>query len=63
MVKNQNEEVIISSDTIHDRESYEALFNFCEDYAYKDTDIAKKIKAWLDYSAWDFAAWYVGDDV
>lgn len=44
-----------------DQLSYEALVQFAEEN--KHLPIGKLVEEWLDYTAWDVAAWYVGDDV
>lgn len=44
-----------------DQSSYEALMYFAQDNAH--TNIGKLINEWIDYVAWDVAAWYIGDDM
>lgn len=44
-----------------DKNSYEALVSFAEDN--KHLPIGKLVNEWIDYVAWDVAAWYIGDDV
>ena len=44
-----------------DQNSYEALVSFAQDYEH--TPIGKLVNEWIDYTAWDVAAWYIGDDV
>ena len=44
-----------------DRNSYEALVSFAEDN--KHLPIGKLLNEWIEYTAWDVAAWYIGDDV
>lgn len=44
-----------------DQKSYEALICFAEENL--DLPIGKLVKKWLDYTAWDVAAWYIGDDL
>lgn len=44
-----------------DKSSYEALACFAEEYSM--FPIGELVKQWLDYTAWDVAAWYIGDDL
>ena len=44
-----------------DQNSYEALVSFAQDYAH--TPVGKLVNEWIDYVAWDVAAWYIGDDL
>ena len=44
-----------------DKSSYEALVYFANDNSH--TPIGKLINEWIDYTIWDVAAWYIGDDV
>lgn len=44
-----------------DKGSFEALMYFAQDNEH--TPIGKLINEWIDYVAWDVAAWYIGDDV
>ena len=44
-----------------DQSSYEALIYFAEENEH--LPIGKLVKKWLDYTAWDVAAWYIGDDL
>ena len=44
-----------------DQLSYEALADFAEQHT--DLPIGQLLKEWLDYTSWDVAAWYVGDDL
>lgn len=44
-----------------DQNSYEALVSFAEDN--KHLPIGKLVSEWIEYTAWDVAAWYIGDDV
>lgn len=44
-----------------DQLSYEALVQFAEEN--KHLPVGKLVEEWLEYTAWDVAAWYVGDDV
>ena len=44
-----------------DQSSYEALMYFAQDNAH--TNIGKLINEWIDYVAWDVAAWYISDDM
>lgn len=44
-----------------DQSSFEALLYFAQDNEH--TKIGKLINEWIDYVAWDVAAWYIGDDV
>lgn len=44
-----------------DKMSYEALVDFAEENA--GLEIGKLVKQWIDNTAWDVAAWYIGDDL
>lgn len=44
-----------------DQLSYEALVDFAEENKY--LPIGKLVRQWIDYTAWDVAAWYIGDDL
>ena len=44
-----------------DQNSYEALVDFAEEN--KHLAIGKLIGQWIDNTAWDVAAWYIGDDL
>ena len=44
-----------------DQLSYEALVDFAEEN--KHLPIGKLVSQWIDYTAWDVAAWYIGDDL
>ena len=44
-----------------DQVSYEALVDFAEENA--NLPIGKLINEWIDYTTWDVAAWYIGDDL
>ena len=59
-MKVDNRRVIIDVSDI-DQTSYEALQTFAEENAH--TQIGKLISEWLDKTAWDVAAWYIGDDL
>ena len=52
--------LIIDVSEIEQR-SYEALVIFAEEN--EELPIGKLVKEWLDYTAWDVAAWYIGDDL
>lgn len=59
-MKVNNRQLIIDVANI-DQTSYEALQLFAQEYEY--TAIGKLVKEWLDKTAWDVAAWYIGDDL
>lgn len=59
MKVNKGQLIIDVSDI--DQASYEALVDFAEDNA--SLPIGKLVKEWIDYTAWDVAAWYIGDDL
>ena len=44
-----------------DQNSYEALSDFAKEN--ENLPIGKIVQEWLDYTAWDVAAWYIGDDL
>ena len=44
-----------------DQCSYEALANFAEENIH--LPIGKLVKEWIDYTSYDVAAWYIGDDL
>ncbi len=44
-----------------DQCSYEALVEFSEANAH--LPIGKLVKQWVENTAWDVAAWYIGDDL
>ena len=52
-------EFVINTDL--DQPSYEAILDFIGDYP--DLPITQELKDWRDYTEWDFAAWYIGDDI
>lgn len=58
---NVNKGKLIIDVSCIDKMSYEALVDFAEQYA--ETEIGKLVKQWIDYTAWDVAAWYIGDDL
>ena len=55
-----NRQLIIDVSNI-DQTSYEALQLFAEENAH--TEIGRLVSEWLDKTAWDVAAWYIGDDL
>lgn len=59
-MKIENGKLIIDVSDI-DQTSYETLAFFGEDYAH--TKIGKLVSKWIDETAWDVAAWYIGDDL
>ena len=59
-MKVNKKELVIDVSCI-DQNSYEALVDFAEEN--KHLHIGKIVKEWLDYTAWDVAAWYIGDDL
>ena len=44
-----------------DQPRFEALVDFADEY--KDLPIGKLVQEWIDYNAWDVAAWYIDDDL
>lgn len=52
--------LVIDVSTI-DQRSYEALVYFAEEN--KDLPIGKLVQEWIDDTAWEVAAWYIGDDL
>ena len=43
-----------------DQMSYEALEDFAKEN--KHLPIGKLVQEWVDYTGWDVAAWYIGED-
>ena len=58
MKVNKRQQIIDVSEI--DQSSYEALVDFAEENKY--LPIGKLVKEWLDYTAWDVAVWYIGED-
>ena len=44
-----------------DKSSYDALSCFADEFGH--TEVGKLVKQWLDDTAWDVSAWYIGDDL
>lgn len=59
-MKTNKGQLIIDVSSI-DQMSYEALVDFAEEN--KHLPIGKLVQEWIDYTAWDVAAWYIGDDL
>ena len=59
-MKTNKGQLIIDVSSI-DQMSYEALVYFAEEN--KHLPIGKLVQEWIDYTAWDVAAWYIGDDL
>ena len=58
-MKVNGRQLIIDVSSI-DQTSYEALQLFAEENFH--TQIGKLVSKWLEETAWDVAAWYIGDD-